>query len=135
MWIRIVRISLLVLSIAAMGQACLLGLGMFVIANVFCDSGPLRKCFQAGLLFLGAGTLLAACVLPVVVALASVRGRLFWYLKVYPFLLVLLGGFAMHWYETFPMLSTRVAIMCAVMALLTCTYVFLSRSSKVRQGA
>lgn len=106
---------------------------MFVIANVFCDSGPLRKCFQTGLLFLGVGTLLALCVVPAFIALCSTRGRLSWYLKVYPFLLVLLGSFAMHWHKAFPTLGTRVAIMCAVMALLTRVYVFLSRSSKDHQ--
>ncbi len=126
MWPRIVRISLLVLSVAAMGQAALFGLGLFVIANVFCDSGPLQKCFHTGLLFLGAGTLMAACVLPAIIALISVQGRLFWYLNVYPILLMLVGGFAMHWYQAFPALSTHVALMCVVMALLTCAHLFLS---------
>ena len=134
MWAKIVRISLLVLSVAAMSQAALFGLGMFVIANVFCDSGPLRKCFYVGLLFLGAGTFMAACVLPAVIALILVRGRLFWYLKVYPVLLMLVGGFAMHWHRAFPAASTRVALMCVVMALLTCAHLFLSKPSGKPDG-
>ena len=129
MWAKIVRISLLVLSVAAMGQAALFGLGMFVIANVFCDSGPLQKCFHASLLFLGAGTLMAACVLPAIIALVSVRGRLFWYLNVYPIVLMVLGGYAMHWHQVLPTVSTRVALMCVVMALLACGHLFLSGPS------
>ena len=132
MWIRIVRMSLLLLNVVAMGQASLFGVGLFVIANVFCDSGPQDKCFHIGLQFLGTGALMAACVLPAIVALISVRGRLFWYLKVYPFLLVLMMVVAMHWHSGFPVETTRVAVMCGVMAVLTCVYVFLSGSSKVQ---
>ncbi len=130
MWTRIVRISLLVLSIIAMGQAALFGLGLFVIANVFCDSGPLQKCFQTSLFFLGAGMLMAACVLPAIIALISVRGRLFWYLNIYPILLMVAGGLAMYWHQAFSVLGTRAALMCVVMALLTCAHLFLSKRSE-----
>jgi hypothetical protein len=132
MWAKIVRISLLVLSVAAMGQAALFGVVLFVVANVFCDSGPFQKCFHAGLFFLSAGALMAACVLPAIIALIWVRARLFWYLNVYPILLMLAGGFAMHSHQGFPALSTYVAVMCVVMALLTCVHLFLSKRPERR---
>lgn len=129
MWAKIVRISLLVLSVAAMGQVALFSLGMFVIVNLFCDSGPLQKCFHTSLLLLGAGTVMEACLLPAIIALISVRGRLFWYLNVYPILLMVLGGYAMHWHQVLPSVSTHVALMCLVMALLACGHLFLSGPS------
>lgn len=134
-WLRILRISLLVLNVLAMILANLFGVGLFFIANIFCDSGPPARCFHMGLQFLGTGVLTIVCVFPAVLALTAVGSRFSWYLKVYPSLLLLMIVVAMRWHSDFSVESTGIAIMYGVMAVLTCIYVFLSRSSKVKPGA
>lgn len=58
---RVVRMSLLVLSAGAVLYPLVLGVGMMFISLMFCDSGPISHCAEAGLMFFGVAVLLALC--------------------------------------------------------------------------
>lgn len=118
--------SLLVLSAGAVLYPLVLGVGMVFISLMFCDTGPISHCAGAGLMFLGAGVLLALCAFPAAVALASRRGRLGWYLKFYPFVLLGLACLACS-LRFDPSMTRRVASLYGGMALLAFAHWFLSR--------
>lgn len=121
--------SLLVLSAGAVLYPLVLGVGMVFISLMFCDSGPISHCAEAGLMFFGVGVLLALCAFPAAIALASRRGQLGWYLKLYPF--VLLGLACLACLLKFdPAMMDRVALPYGGMALLAFAHWLLSRRAR-----
>jgi len=129
MWTRIVRISLLMLCGLSASLAGLVGVGGFLIANVFCDQGPLWKCFSGGLLVLGVGALVIMVLTPAMLALSSRTGRFARYLKVFPLIPLPVFAAAIHWYRVFPELCARAAVLSALMVLLSGMHLILSRRS------
>lgn len=128
-WGRIVRLSLLA-GCAMLAQLALLaGLVGFGIANVFCDSGPVSKCFRFSLVLLGEGGLGVMVWLPAIAALLWRKKWIAWYLNFLPALFgaVLVG--AIHWHRLFPKLLTNVAALSAlmVMVVLASVHLILSR--------
>ena len=126
-WVQVVRISLLAGCAALAQLALLVGLGGFVIANVFCDSGPLAKCFYFSLVLLGGGTLGTLLWLLAMFALLSPKKWIVWYLKVVPVLSLTVFVAAIHWHSMFPTLSAKVAILSALMVFLAIAHMILSR--------
>jgi hypothetical protein len=114
--------------------ATLFGFGLFVIANVFCDSGPLAKCFEAGLGFLAVGTTADALLIPAMVALLFPKKWSASYLKALPALSVAVCVAAIHWYRLLPAVCGRAAELSASIALLTTAYLILSRTNAGVRG-
>ena len=126
---EIVRISLLMLCGVSVGLVGLVGVGGFLIANIFCDQGPLWKCFSGGLLVLGTCAAVIMVLAPAMLALSSRTGRFAWYLKVFPLMPLPVFAAAIHWHRGLPELCTRAALLSALVALLSGLHLLLSRRS------
>ena len=50
-WAQVARFGLLAACLWSVQLASLFGIGLFVVANVFCDSGPWVKCFMRDCIF------------------------------------------------------------------------------------
>ena len=124
---KIVRGCLLVVCAGAMCLASLFGMGMFVIANIFCDSGPLARCFSIGLDFLEVGVSADVLLILVIFALQSPKKWAAWYLKAVPVISLAVFVAAIHWYQTFPMFCTTPVVLSALIAVLSIAYLILSR--------
>ena len=128
-WVQVVRIGLLVACLWSMQLATLFGMGLFVVANVFCDSGPLTKCFHSGLHFLEVGMIADVLLVPAVLALLFTKKRIAWYLKAVPVLSLAVFVAAIHWYRVLPMFCVKAAEQSALIAFLATAYLILSRKS------
>lgn len=126
-WAQIARFGLLAACLWSVRLASLFGLGLFVVANVFCDFGPQAKCFHAGLLFFGVGVLADALLIPVVVALLFPKKWLAWYLKLVSVLSLAICVAAIHWNRLLPMFYVTAAELSALIAFLATAYLILSR--------
>lgn len=124
---KIVRGCLLVVCAGAMCLASLFGMGMFVIANIFCDSGSLARCFSIGLDFLEVGVSADVLLILVIFALQSPKKWAAWYLKAVPVISLAVFVAAIHWYQTFPMFCTTPVVLSALIAVLSIAYLILSR--------
>lgn len=133
-WVQIIKFGLLAVCLWAAQLATLFGFGLFVIANVFCDSGPLAKCFEAGLGFLAVGTTADALLIPAMVALLFPKKWSASYLKALPALSVAVCVAAIHWYRLLPAVCGRAAELSASIALLTTAYLILSRTNAGVRG-
>lgn len=131
-WAQIARFGLLAVCLWAARLATLFGLGFFVIANVFCDSGPLAKCFHAGLGFLEVGTAVDVLLILAMVALLVPKRWSAAYLKVLPVLSLAVCVAAIHWYRVLPSVCGRAAELSALIALLTIAYLILSGKKSAR---
>ena len=126
-WVQVVRIAVLALCVLLANVAVLFGLGGFLIGNIFCDQGPLWRCFLNGLMALGVGVLCLLILMPVVLALTTRRGRYVWYLRVFPLIPLLIFLVSVHWHEVFPELFTKVATLSALMVLFSSGYAILQQ--------
>ena len=124
---KYVRIVLIIMSILAVSGPAALGVGMMFISLVFCDSGPLQKCAEMGLMFLGGIGLCAVLPVPAVVALIRNRSRLGWYLHAYPFLMLTLACVAYYIKSTASLGITKIALEYACLAVVAFAYVVLRR--------
>lgn len=125
-WVQIIKFGLLAVCLCAAQLATLFGFGLFVIANVFCDSGPLAKCFEAGLGFLAVGMTADALLIPAMVALLFPKKWSASYLKALPALSLAVCVAAIHWYRLLPAVCGRAAELSALIALLTTAYLILA---------
>lgn len=125
--VQIVRSGLLVVCAGSICLASLFGLGLFVVANIFCDSGPLARCFSIGLDFLGVGASADVLLILVIFALQSPKKWAAWYLKALPLLSLVVFVAAIHWYQILPMFCAKAAVLSALIAFLSTTYLILSR--------
>lgn len=130
-WVQIVRFGLIAVCLRSIQLATLFGMGLFVIANVFCDSGPAARCFHAGLLFFGTGAMADALLVPATVALLFPKKWLGRYLKAVPVLSLAVCAAAIHWYHVFPMFCAKAAELSALIAVLATVYLILSWKSAV----
>lgn len=128
-WAQIIKFGLLAVCLWAAQLATLFGFGLFVIANVFCDSGPLAKCFEAGLGFLAVGMTADVLLIPAMVALLFPKKWSASYLKALPGLSLAVCVAAIHWYRLLPAVCGRAAELSASIALLTTAYLILSRTN------
>jgi len=125
-WAQFARFGLLAVCLVAVQLATLFGLGLFVIANVFCDSGPLAKCFHAGLGFLAVGTTADVLLVLAMVAVLLSKKWCASYLKALPVISLVVCVAAIHWYRVLPAVCGRAAELSALIALLTTAYLILS---------
>lgn len=125
-WVQIARFGLLAACLWSAQLATLFGFGLFVTANVFCDSGPQARCFHMGLRFLEVGMTADALLLPVMVALLFPKRWITWYLKVVPPLALAVFGASIHWYRILPMFCSKAAELSALIAFLAAAYLILS---------
>lgn len=128
-WVQVARFSLLAVCLWSAQLASLFGVGLFVTANVFCDSGPLARCFHMGLHFLEIGTIADVLLIPAMIALLFPRGRIAWYLKAVPVLSLTVCVAAIHWYSVLPMFSAKAVDLSALIAFLATAYLILSRKT------
>ena len=128
-WVQIVRFGLIAVCLRSIQLATLFGMGLFVIANVFCDSGPATRCFHAGLLFFGVGAMADALLVPATVALLLPKKWLGRYLQAVPVLSLAVCAATIHWYRVFPMFCGRAAELSALIAILATVYLILSWKS------
>ncbi|KRA35646.1 hypothetical protein ASD68_04445 [Rhodanobacter sp. Root627] len=131
-WAQGARFGLLAVRLWAAQLATLFGFGLFVVANVFCDSGPLEKCFEAGLGFLAVGMTADALLIPAIVALLFPKKWFALYLKALPALSLAVCVAAIHWYRVLPSVCGRVAKLSALIALLSIAYLVLSGKKSAR---
>lgn len=129
---QFVRTALLVMSIFAIGGPAVLGAGMMLISLVFCDSGPIQKCAEMGLMLMAGYGLCAALPIPVVITLTRNKNPLNWYMYVYPFLMLTLA-FVVHMKDIIALGMTRVSYEYGCLALVAFTFLFLERR-KHRDG-
>lgn len=127
-WVQIVRIALLVVCWWSMLSASLFGVGLFVVANVFCDHEPLAKCFHEGLNFFEVGAAACALLVPAIVALLFTKKWIAWYLKAVPMIALAVFVAAIHWYQILPMFCAKAALLSALIAVLSTVYLILSRT-------
>lgn len=132
-WTQVVRIGLLVTCWWSVLRAGLFGVGLFVVANVFCDSGPLVKCFDMGLHFLEIGMLAEVLLIPAVCALLFPMKWIAWYLEAVPVLSLVVFVAAIHWYRVLPSFCATTAELSALIAFLATAYLILSRKSALSQ--
>ena len=132
-WAQVARFGLLAACLWSVQLASLFGVGLFVVANVFCDSGPLVKCFHEGLHFLEVGVMADVLLIPATVAVLFPKKWLSWYLKAVPVLSLAVCVAAIHWHRILPMFCAKAAELSALIALLTTAYLILSRKSGVVQ--
>lgn len=128
-WAQVARFGLLAACLWSVRLATLFGLGLFVTANVFCDSGPEARCFHMGLHFLEVGMTADALLMPAMVALLFPKRWIAWYLKVVPALSLAVFGASIHWYRILPMLCLKAAELSALIAFLAAAFLILSRKS------
>ncbi|MEO7050819.1 MAG: hypothetical protein ABI128_04065, partial [Rhodanobacter sp.] len=133
-WAQVARFGLLAACVWSMQLATLFGIGLFVVANVFCDSGPRVACFHAGLSFLGIGAAADVLLIPVMVALLFPKKWSAWYLKAFPVLSLAVCVAAIHWYRVLPMFCGKAAGLSALIALLAAAYLILARKKSVSGG-
>lgn len=131
-WAQVARFGLLAVCLWAAQLATLFGFGLFVIANVFCDSGPLAKCFYTGVGFLAVGMTADVLLIPAMVALLFPKKWSASYLKAFPVLSLAVCVAAIHWYRLLPAVCGRAAELSASIALLTTAYLILSRTKSAR---
>ena len=127
-WAQVARFGLLAVCLWSAQLASLFGIGLFVVANVFCDSGPLAKCFHAGLGFLGVGAAADALLIPAMVALLFPKKWSALYLKSVPVLSLAVCVAAIHWYRILPAFCAKAAELSALIALFATAYLILSRT-------
>lgn len=132
-WAQVARISLLVVCWWSVLRAGLFGVGLFVIANVFCDSGPLMKCFHMGLHFLEVGGMAEVLLIPIICALLFPMRWIAEYLKAVPLLSLAVFVAAIHWYRVLPMFCATAAELSALIAFLATAYLILSWKSALAQ--
>lgn len=132
-WAQVVRIGLLVACWWSVLRAGLFGVGLFVVANVFCDSGPLVKCFHMGLHFLEVGVLAEVLLIPAVCALLFPMSWIAWYLRAVPVLSLVVFVAAIRWYRVLPVFCATAAELSALIAFLATAYLILSRKSALVQ--
>lgn len=136
-WVQVARFGLLAACLWSAQLATLFGFGLFVTANVFCDSGPEAKCFYMGLRFLEVGMAADALLLPAMVALLFPKKWIAWYLKLVPPLSLAVFGASIHWYRMLPMFCLKAAELSALIAFLAAAYLILSPknvSGTISQG-
>lgn len=127
-WAQVARFGLLAVCLWSAQLASLFGIGLFVVANVFCDSGPLAKCFHTGLGFLGVGAAADVLLIPAMIALLFPKKWSALYLKAVPVLALAVCVAAIHWYRILPAFCAKAADLSALIALLATTYLILSRT-------
>lgn len=127
-WAQVARFGLLAACVWSVQLATSFGLGLFVVANVFCDSGPLAKCFHTGLSFLEVGAAADVLLIPAAVALLFPKKWSAWYLKAVPVLSLAVFIAAIHWYRILPTFSAKAAELSALIAFLAIAYLILSRT-------
>jgi len=127
-WAQVARFGLLAVCLWSAQLATLFGVGLFVVANVFCDSGPWTKCFHAGLSFLEVGAAVDVLLVPAMVALLFPKKWSASYLKAVPVLSLAVCVAAIHWYRILPALCTKAAELSALITLLGTAYLILSRT-------
>lgn len=127
-WAQVVRFGLLAACVWSVQLATLFGIGLFVVANVFCDSGPRVACFHAGLSFLCVGAAADVLLIPVMVALLFPKKWSAWYLKAVPVLSLAVCVAAVHWYRMLPTFCAKAAELSALIAFLATAYLILSRT-------
>jgi len=125
-WVQIARFGLLAACLWSAQLATLFGFGLFVTANVFCDSGPEARCFHMGLRFLEVGMTADVLLLPAMFALLFPKRWIAWYLKVVPPLSLAVFGASIHWYGILPMFCLKAAELSALIAFLAAAYLILS---------
>ncbi|MBD8900198.1 hypothetical protein [Rhodanobacter sp. DHG33] len=130
-WAQVARFGLLAVCLWAAQLASLFGMGFFVVANVFCDSGPEVKCFHMGLHFLEVGLAADLLLIPAMIALLFPKKWIAWYLKAVPVLSLAVFAAAVHWYRVLPMFCSTAAKLSALIAVLATAYLILSRRSVV----
>ncbi|GAB2545143.1 hypothetical protein [Rhodanobacter koreensis] len=130
---KITRLVLLIMSILAVTGPAALGVGMMFISLVFCDSGPFQKCAEMGLMFLGGIWICAVLPVPAVVALIRNKGRLGWYMYLYPFLMLGLACVAYYIKSAVSLGMTKIILEYACLAVVAFAYVVLRRMS-TKQG-
>lgn len=127
-WAQVARFGLLVVCLWALLLASLFGIGLFVVANVFCDTGPWTTCFHAGLSFLEVGATADVLLIPATVALLFPKKWSTWYLKAVPVVSLAVCFAATHWYRILPMFCAKAAELSALIAFLATAYLILSRT-------
>ncbi|MFK2876649.1 hypothetical protein [Rhodanobacter hydrolyticus] len=128
-WAQVARLCLLATCLWSVGLASLFGMGLFAVANVFCDSGPAEKCFRMGLHFLEVGALADVLLIPAMLALLFPEKWIAWYLKAVPVLALAVFVAAIHWYRILPAFCAKAAELSAVITLLAIAYLILSWKS------
>ena len=124
-----VRLGLLMVCGLSVSLTALVGLGGFVIFNVFCDQGPLAKCFFIGLVVLAVSAVVVLALALAILAVSSPTGRFAWYLKVFPLIPLPVFVAAIYWHATIPPLCTRVAVFSGLLMLFSGMHLLLSRGS------
>lgn len=132
-WAQVARFGLLAACVWSVQLASLFGVGLLVVANVFCDSGPWVKCFHAGLHFFEVGVMADVLLIPAIVAVLFPKKWLSLYLKAVPVLSLAVCVAAIHWYRILPMFCGIAAELSALIAVLSAAYLILSRKSGVVQ--
>lgn len=136
-WVQIARFGLLAACLWSAQLATLFGFGLFVTANVFCDSGPEARCFHMALRFLEVGMTVDALLLPAIVALLFSKRWIAWYLKLVPPLSLAVFGASIRWHRILPMFCLRAAELSALIGFLAAAYLILSpknASGTISQG-
>ncbi|KRA35394.1 hypothetical protein ASD68_02975 [Rhodanobacter sp. Root627] len=122
---KYVRIVLIVMSILAVSGPVALGVGMMFITLIFCDSGPIQKCAEVGVMFLGGFLFCAALPVPALIALFRNKNSLGWYLHVYPLLMLVLAFVAYHISASHSLGVARFGFEYACLALVAFAHVAL----------
>lgn len=128
-WMQVARFGLLAACLWSAQLASLFGLGLFVTANVFCDSGPQVRCFYMGLRFLEVGMIADVLLILTIIALLFPKKWIAWYLKAVPVLSLAICVAAIHWYRILPMFCAKAVELSSLIALLAIAYLILSRKS------
>lgn len=87
----LLRFTLLVMSVPAIGGPTALGVGMMFISVIFCDSGPLERCAKMGMAMMMGYFFCAALPIPAVFTLIRYKKPLNWYMYIYPLLMLALA--------------------------------------------
>jgi len=125
-WVQVARFGLLAACLWSAQLASLFGVGLFVTANVFCDSGPEAKCFHMGLRFLEVGMAADVLLIPAIFVLLFPKKWLAWYLKAVPVLSLAVCVAAIHWYRVLPPFCAEVVELSALVAFFATAYLVLS---------
>ena len=131
---KYVRIVLIIMSILAVSGPAALGVGMMFITLIFCDSGPIQKCAEGGVMFLGGFLFCAALPVPALIALFRNKNPPGWYLHVYPLLMLVLAFVAYHISASLSLGVTRFSVEYLCLALVAFAYVALRYTGVKHDG-